>query len=212
MSEQIEQGSPEWFAARLGKLTASRIADATAKTRSGWGAGRKNYMSELIIERLTGQPAQSFSNAAMQWGTETEPQARAAYEWRTGCDVELVGFVDHPVYPMAGASPDGLIGDKGLIEIKCPNPATHVDTLLSEKIPVKYIKQIQFQMICTNREWCDYVSFDPRMPEGMELFIRRVERDDEMGTDLDYMAREFLAELDEKESQLREKFELSEAA
>ena len=142
----IVQGSPEWFAARLGKVTASKVSDVVAKTKSGWGASRANYMAALIAERLTQTPADSFSNAAMQWGTEQEPLARVAYEFFTGRDVEQVGFVDHPSIPMTGASPDGLVGEDGLVEIKCPNTATHIDTLLDGKVPGKYVIQMQWQM------------------------------------------------------------------
>src|SRR6056297_2278498 len=151
----MEQHSPEWFAHRTGRVTASRISDLMAQTKSGPGAARKNYMADLIAERLTGEAREGFSNAAMQWGTDTEPQARAAYEFITDQAVTGVGFIDHPRLQMAGCSPDGLIGDGGMVEIKCPNTATHLDTLLSGKVDGKYLKQMQFQMACADREWCD---------------------------------------------------------
>lgn len=194
---EIIQGSPEWHAARLGKVTASRVADVVAKTKSSWGASRKNYMAELVAERLTGTAADRFINGAMQWGTNTEPQARAAYEFFRDAAVTEVGFVDHPSIPTCGASPDGLIGDDGLIEIKCPNTATHIETLLNKKIPDKYIVQMQWQMACAGRQWCDFASFDPRMPENLRLFVHRVERDSERITELETMIRMFLAELDQ---------------
>jgi len=194
----IAQYSEAWFTARCGRATASRMADLTARTKSGWGASRANYMAQLIAERLTGVPAESYSNAAMQWGINTEPDARIAYEFRADCDVEPCGFVVHPEIDMSGASPDGFVGRDGLLEIKCPNTATHIDTLLSGAVPAKYAKQMQWQMACCGRVWCDFVSFDPRMPEAMRLFIKRVPRADNDIRLLEKSVREFLAELDDK--------------
>lgn len=202
MTADLIQGSPEWIAARVGKVTASRIADLMAKTKNGYGASRANYMAELIAERLTGQPADRYTNAAMQWGTETEPQARAAYEFH--CDVQVVevGLVPHPHIEDAAASPDGLVCQDGLIEIKCPNTATHIDTLLSQTIPDKYIKQMQFQLACTARDWCDFVSFDPRMPEHLRFFRERIERDDRVIGEIEDEVRKFLSDLEEKQAAL----------
>lgn len=166
-----DQRTPEWFAERAGKVTASRIADIIAKTKTGYGASRQNYAAQLVAERLTGVPAESFTNSAMQWGTDQEPYARAAYEAATGNFVTEVGFIHHPEIELAGASPDGLVGDDGLVEIKCPNTATHIDYLLSRKIPSKYEAQMAWQIICTGRDWCDFVSFDPRMPGHLQLLI-----------------------------------------
>lgn len=194
----IIQGSPEWFQVRCGKVTASRVADLITKTKTGWGASRANYMAELIAERLTGASAPSFTNAAMQWGTEQEPEARAAYEFRTDCEVVPVGFVIHPRLADAGASPDGMVGSDGLIEIKCPNTATHIETILGQAVPAKYVTQMQFQMACTGRQWCDFVSFDPRMPEAMRYFQKRVERDDKLIAGLENDVSEFLDELAKK--------------
>lgn len=208
----IIQGTPEWFAIRVGKVTASRVADVGAKTKTGWGASRANYMAELIAERLTGEVAPSFTNAAMQWGTEMEPLARDAYEFRTDATVETVGFVAHPSILMSGASPDGLVGSDGLIEIKCPNTATHIDTLMGDSIASKYETQMQWQMACTGRKWCDFVSFDPRMPESMRLFIRRVNRDDKRISELELLVCDFLEEIKAKVQQLRCQYEMSEAA
>jgi len=201
----MEQRSPEWFSARLGKVTASRVADVVAKTKTGYSTSRANYMAELICERLTGMQGASYSNAAMAWGTETEPMARAAYERAEGLLVIETGFVPHASITMAGASPDGLVGDDGLVEIKCPMTATHIDTLLGQSVPSKYVIQMQWQMACTGREWCDFVSFDPRMPEDMQLFIKRVQRDPKMIADLEEEVPNFLKELDEKIVQLKEK-------
>lgn len=192
------QGSPEWLAARCGKVTASRVADVVAKTKTGWGASRANYMAELIAERLTGQPAESFTNAAMKWGTETEPLARAAYEFFRDQTVRQVGLVPHPTIPQSAASPDGLVGDDGLVEIKCPNTATHIDTLLGQTVPGKYITQIQWQLACTERQWCDFASFDPRMPAHLSLFVKRVFRDDKAIAELEQAVTEFLTELGDK--------------
>jgi putative phage-type endonuclease len=200
----LEQGSDAWLQARLGKVTASRMSDMTARTKSGWGAGRKNYLAELVAERLTGAPAERYVNAAMAWGTDTEPQARAAYEFDRDVDVAEVGFVDHPHIPMTGASPDGLVGGDGMLEVKCPNTATHIDTLLTQKIPAKYIVQMQWQMCCAERQWCDFVSFDPRMPEDLRLFVRRIQRDDARIAELEDAVRDFLAEIEETIAALRD--------
>ncbi len=194
----MQQRSDEWFAARCGKVTASRMADMTAKTKTGWGASRANYMAQLVVERLTEQCAESYTNAAMQWGNDMEPQARAAYEFMTDIEVEEIGFVDHPSINMAGASPDGLCGEDGLLEIKCPNSATHIDTLLGSEIAEKYIKQMQFQMACTDRQWCDFVSFDPRLPADLQIHITRIQRDDEAIKELEKEAKAFLHEVNDK--------------
>lgn len=194
----MEQGTKEWFAARCGKVTASKIADVVAKTRTGWGASRENYAAQLIAERLTGVPAETFTNAAMQWGTDTEPKARAAYCLLTNCEVAEVGFIEHPTITMSGASPDGFIGDIGLIEIKCPNTATHIDTLLGAEIDGKYIKQMQWQMACTGRAWCDFVSFDPRLPVELQIKVQRVNRDADLIASLENEVRIFLKEINDK--------------
>lgn len=208
----IVQGSPEWFDVRRGKVTASRVPDLVARTKSGWGASRVNYMAELIAERLTGTSAASYTNAAMQWGTEMEPEARAAYEFRHDCDVAEIGFVEHPEILMSGASPDGLVGDDGLVEIKCPNTATHIDTLMGQAVPSKYIIQMQWQMACTGRKWCDFASFDPRMPESMRLFVKRVTRDEHEIMSLEKEVKLFLIELDAKVATLKREYERQEAA
>lgn len=208
----IIQGSPEWFALRVGKVTASRVADVIAKTKTGWGASRANYMAELIAERLTGEPSEKYTNAAMAWGTDKEPDARAAYEFFRDAQVVEVAFIDHPTIGMTGASPDGLVGDHGLVEIKCPNTATHLDTLLSQSIPGKYVTQMLWQMACTGRQWCDFVSYDPRLPEAISLFVKRVERDDKEIADLEAKVAEFLGELDRKLAQLNDLYGAKEAA
>ncbi len=203
----MEQGSAEWLAIRCGKVTASRVADVVAKTKTGYGASRANYMAELIAERLTGAPAERFTNAAMAHGTATEPEARAFYEFMTDEVVEQVGFVPHPTIAMSGASPDGLVGDDGLVEIKCPNTATHIDTLLGRTVPAKYETQMQWQMACTGRAWCDFVSYDPRLPESMRLFTSRIIRDDPLIAELTEEVTKFLAELEVKVAALRALYE-----
>lgn len=197
----MEQRTDEWFAARLGKVTASRVADIIAKTKSGYGAGRANYLADLVVERLTGQKAQGFSNAAMEWGTEQEPNARAAYSAKTGILVEEVGFIDHPTVAMSGASPDGF-AEEGLIEVKCPNTGTMLEYILDGKPPQKHVTQMQWQMACTGRPWCDFVSFDPRLPERLQLLVVRVPRDDDYIAMLEAEVKKFLAELDDNLNKL----------
>lgn len=199
----MDQRTDEWFAARCGKVTASRIADVVAKTKSGYGASRANYMAELVCERLTGTRAESFTNAAMQWGIDQEPAARAAYSARTGELVTEVGFIPHPRIPMTGASPDGLVGG-GCIEIKCPQTAQHIEYLMSREAPQKYFYQMQWQIACTGAAWADWVSYDPRMPEGLQLLIVRIPRDDDCIAMLEAEVEKFLGELDVKVKALEE--------
>jgi putative phage-type endonuclease len=205
----IEQGSPEWFAQRLGKATASRISDVVAKTKTGYSASRANYCAQLVVERLTGVVAESYTNGAMQWGIDTEPEARDAYCFYQNVKVEPAEFVVHPAIDMAGASPDGYVGDVGLVEIKCPNSSTHIDTLLGKSVPGKYVTQIQWQLACTGRAWADFVSYDPRMPEHLKLFVRRVHRDDKHIEELETEVIKFLSEVEDKVASLNA---LSEAA
>lgn len=196
------QGSEAWFAERLGRATASRIADIIARTKTGYSTSRENYMVELALERITGQRADSYTNAAMQRGTELEPLARAAYEASTGVLVAEVGMIPHPRIAMAGASPDGLVGDDGLIEIKCPNSATHIRTLRSRKPAGEYVTQMAWQMACAGRSWCDFASYDPRMPDGLDLFVVRINRDDAMIAMLETEVEAFLIEVDALVSEL----------
>jgi len=194
----IEQGTDAWFAQRVGNVTASRISDVMATLKSGGeSASRRNYRAQLIAERLTGSKSESFTNAAMQWGTDNEPIARAMYEIQTGSDVEQVGYVTHPSIKNTGASPDGLVGDDGLIEIKCPNTATHIDYLLAGVPAAEYHNQMLWQMECTGRKWCDFVSYDPRMPEELQLFVVRFYRDDERLSEMRSGVVKFLQEVSE---------------
>jgi putative phage-type endonuclease len=206
MSGDLIQGSDAWLASRVGKVTASRMADLMARTKSGWGASRANYLAELLCERLTGVQGERFVNAAMAHGTATEPFARQAYTDRTGVDVFEVGFIDHPEIAMSGASPDGYVGRDGLLEIKCPNTATHLDTLLSGVVPEKYVLQMHWQMACAGRAWCDFVSYDPRCPEHLRLFMRRIERDTSLVLQLEAEVSTFLAELDAKIEALNSRY------
>ena len=198
----MEQRTEEWFAARLGKVTASRVADVLAKIKSGESASRKNYKMELVVQRLTGKVGESFTNAAMEWGTEQEPFARMAYEAHTGTFVKEEGFVDHPTIEGFGCSPDGIVGE-GLIEIKAPNTANHIETVLENKAPSKYIPQMQCQMACTGAKWCDFVSFDPRVPEDLQLFVVRVERDQEYIDSMEVEVKQFLSEVLDLFNQLK---------
>jgi len=203
MSE-VKQGTPEWFAQRCGKATASRISDIVAKTKTGYSTSRANYMAQLVVERMTQSVAESYSNAAMECGVENEPFARAAYEAKTGNMVDQVGAIDHPTIPMSAASPDGLIGEDGCLEIKCPNTATHIDTVLGEEPVKKYYDQMQWQMACSGRKWCDFVSFDPRMPSHLQLLVKRIERNDLYIAELEKEVVQFLQEVDDKVKKLNE--------
>ena len=198
----MEQRTEEWFSARLGKVTASRVADVLAKIKSGESASRKNYKMELVVQRLTNKVGESFTNAAMEWGTEQEPFARMAYEAHTGTFVKEEGFVDHPMIEGFGCSPDGIVGE-GLIEIKAPNTANHIETVLENKAPSKYIPQMQCQMACTGAKWCDFVSFDPRVPEDLQLFVVRVERDQEYIDSMEVEVKQFLSEVLDLFNQLK---------
>ena len=192
----VAQGSDDWHKHRCGSLGASQVHDVLAKTKSGYTAARANTKARMVAERLTGLTQETFKSSAMQWGNDTEPQARSAYEFITGKRVQVVGMFKLANLVGSHASPDGLVDNDGLIEIKCPNTATHIETLKTEKIDPKYITQMQWQMALTDREWCDIVSYDPRMPEDLSLFIKRVPRDPQAIADLMKQVEEFLGEVD----------------
>lgn len=203
--DDYPQGGDAWLELRAGKVTASKVTDVMAKLKSGKpAASRTTYMGQLIAERLTGQKADSFTNTAMQWGVETEPQAIAAYEFLNDVEVARIAFADHPSIDFAGASPDGLVGNYGLLEIKCPNTATHIEYLISQTIPKKYIDQMQWQMACTGARWCDFMSFDPRMPEHLNKLIIRVERDSVYIDEMEQEVIRFNQEIEEKIKKLEE--------
>lgn len=200
----MEQRTEEWFAERIGKVTASRVSDVVARTKSGYSASRANYMAELVCERLTGKRKEGFITAAMQWGIDQEIVARDAYSIKTGVLVTEVGFIPHPIIKMSGASPDGLIAPEGCVEIKCPNTATHIEWLLTPEPPQEYFLQMQWQMACAGAEWCDWVSYDSRMPEHLQLLVVRVPRDDDVIKTLENEIYKFLVELETKVNKLKE--------
>lgn len=201
-----EQRTDSWFANRAGKVTASAIYKVMARTKTGYGADRANYAADLVTERLTGVSASSFSNAAMQWGVDQEANARIAYGELIGDMPVEIGFISHPTIAMSGASPDGLVGFDGLVEIKCPNSATHIATLTGGSIPQKYIYQMQWQMACTERDWCDFASFDPRFPAEMRLHVQRVERDEALLAEVSAEVIQFLAEVEATVATLRAEY------
>mgnify|MGYP001616056014 FL=1 len=200
------QGSEEWKQARCGSLGASRVADAMARTKTGWGASRANLMAELLVERLTGRPTEGYVSAAMQWGIDTEPDAITEYEFRKGVEVVRVGLIRHPRIPLTHASPDAFVGAEGLIQVKCPQTATHLDYLISETLPGNYRTQVMWELACTGRRWCDFWSFDPRLPEKLKVFCTRIERDDVYIAQLEEAVAIFLLELESKILQLEKKY------
>lgn len=199
----MQQRSSEWYAARCGSLGASSLHEAVARTKSGYSASRANLLARLAVERLTGAPQETYQNAAMQHGIDTEPDARSAYAFYHDVNVEEIGIVPHPSIAGTHASPDGLVGDDGLVEIKCPNSATHLDFLLTGAIPDKYVVQMLWQMACTGRKWCDFASYDPRFPEELRLRVKRLPRDNTRIAELEYEASSFLGELEAKLASLR---------
>ncbi len=204
-----EDGWGELSPERIGRATASRISDIVARTKSGYSASRANYAAELVAERLTGmQYNTGYENAAMKFGRETEPLARIAYEFHADTQVDKAGFFIHPTISMSGASPDGLINNDGLVEIKCPNTATHIATLRGgEPLASKYYDQMQWQLSCTRRLWCDFVSFDPRLPEEMRLFVWRFPLDRKRIHELEDEVTAFLAEVESTVIFLRSKYQ-----
>jgi putative phage-type endonuclease len=204
----MEQRSDEWYEARRGKVTASRINDILKTIRNGnYAASRRNYAAQLVTERLTGKvEVPAYSNEYMEWGKEQEPVARDKYVEKTGANVEEVGFIDHPTIANAGASPDGLIGEDGLLEIKCFIKANHIELLLTEEVKEQYRLQMLWQMACTGRKWCDFVSYNPELPEDMQLFVKRFERDDEEIRQLEQEIKWFLDEVDATVKELEKKY------
>ena len=198
----MQQRTEEWFAARCGKVTASRMKDIIAKSDT---AAYRNYQAEIISERLSGRPAESYSSREMQRGTELEPKARAVYILETGSDVTETGLIPHPHIANSGASPDGLVDSDGLLEIKCPNTATHIDFLLHRQPKREYILQMQWQMACTGRLWCDFVSYDDRLPEPHAYACIRIMRDPETIERLEQAAADFLAEAEAIIQQLEQR-------
>lgn len=193
----LPQGSVEWRAARAGRVTASRIEDVLAKIKTGEAAARRDYRAQLVAEILVGEPQENgYVNAEMLWGTEQEPIARSAYEIKRKTWVQEVGFVLHSTIERSGCSPDGLVGKDGLLEIKCPKTATHLQYLMDDAVPSKYQPQMMWQMACAGRAWCDFVSFDPRLPEKMQLLVVRLPRDDARIAELEREVLAFLGDVD----------------
>lgn len=200
------QRSDEWFNAKIGNVGASRIADILAKTKSGYSASRNNYMTDLILEKITGKKTDSFTSAAMQYGIDMEADARSAYELETFNIVTECGFILHPEIENAGASPDGLIGDDGVLEIKCFQPSNHLNYLLTGEIETKYIYQMQWQMECTGRSHADFVAYNPNFPDNMKLFIKRVNKDQKLVDTIKAEVIKFLEEMKVKLTELQNKF------
>jgi putative phage-type endonuclease len=206
----IEQRTEEWFQQRLGKVTASRISDVIAKTKTGVSTSRQNYLIQLVSERLTGKKGDSYVNQAMLDGIEREDAARKLYEIERNISVSEVGFFEHPVLSMSGASPDGAVHAQiegkyaGLIEIKCPIETTHTNTLMSKSVPSKYIPQMQWQLACTGASWVDFVSYNPNFPPELQLFISRVDRDQSYISELEVEVEKFLEEVEQTIIKLKE--------
>jgi len=206
----IEQRTEEWFQQRLGKVTASRISDVIAKTKTGVSTSRQNYLVQLVSERITGKKGDSFVNQAMLDGIERESAARELYERTRGVSVTEVGFFDHPIIKNSGASPDGAVNSEeegkyaGLIEIKCPIETTHTNTLMNKLVPSKYIPQMQWQLACTGAKWVDFVSYNPNFPDTMQIFVARVERDNSYIAELESEVLKFLDEVDQAILKLKE--------
>jgi len=200
----MEQRTDEWFKARLGKVTASKISDVLAKIRTGEAAVRRNYKMQLATERLTGQKTDSYINQAMQDGIDREDTAREIFEIVRDIKVEQVGFIDHPTIEMAGASPDGLLPDNGVLEIKCPVETTHTTNLLERKLPSRYVSQVQWQMACTGADYANFVSYNPNFEPKLQLIYLDVERDDEYIEMLEEEVSTFLTEVDDIINILRE--------
>lgn len=203
--EGLEQGTPEWLAMRVGIVTGSRVADVMAKLsrKNAEAASRQAYKAELVCEMLTGLSAEHYVSPAMQWGIDTEIFARNAYEVEVG-SFEQVGFALHPKIKRFGASPDGLVGSDGLVEFKCPTTGTHIDYIVRGEVPAEYQWQMLAEMACAERQWCDFVSFDPRLPKKFQLFVRRFERDNVRIAQMEEEVTKFLAEVDEQIAKLND--------
>jgi YqaJ-like viral recombinase domain len=193
-----DQNSPEWLMLRIGQVTASRVKDVVGKLKKGGEtAARASYKLELLTEVLTGRATDHFVSLTMDFGKENEPLARTCYELERGVEVERVGYVRHASIQRAGCSPDGLVGEDGLVEFKVPNTTTHLEYLIADVVPEEYKPQMMWQMACTGRLWCDYVSYDPRLPADFGLFIKRFERDEEAICQMEKEVETFIAELNQ---------------
>lgn len=202
-SRTVEQGSDLWHQLRLGHVTASGIADLMAKTKTGESESRRKYKVKLVAERMTGKTQESYSNAAMEWGVEQEQYAAMAYELKNNILLDKTGFWLHPSIKWLGVSPDRLVGNDGLVEIKCPNTTTHIDYILDDVVPARYYKQIQCQLWVTNSQWCDFVSYDPRLPEENQLFIKRAYPDEVFIHEMESEVLRFLDEVEQMINKLK---------
>lgn len=198
-----EQGTEEWLRERMGKVTASKISDVMMDASK---AGYQNYRAQLVCERLTGQPTKTFKSRAMEQGNEVEPQARAVYSLETGLMVEEVGFIPHPTIEGAGCSPDGLVGPDGMVQLKCPEPKTHIEYLMGKAIPRVYALQLQWEMACTGRMWTDFSSYNNDLPEEMRIKIIRVNRDPRKIVELEVATRDFLTEVEQMVKDLKSQY------
>ncbi len=200
--KHIDQGSDEWLELRLGKVTASRLNDVLAKGRGNTPSKTRNsYMMQLVAESITGEQQESYTNKYMEWGNECEPQARSMYEFDSGNEVEQVAFVD--CGNGFGVSPDGLVGEDGLLEIKCPKTTTQIERYLKGEFPKEYMAQVQGQLFATGRLWCDFVSFDPRITGSAQYFCIRVNRDDEYISNLEDEINKFIKEMNDIKEKLK---------
>lgn len=208
----MEQRSPEWFAARRGSLGSSVFHDIVAKTRTGFSTSRENRKAVLVLEIVTERSLDTYQSPAMLQGIEREPAGRAGYAFLKNVDVEEVGMIRHPTIIRTHASPDGLIGTDGMIEIKCMQPAGHLDMLLTGNIDARYMTQMAWAMACSGRAYCDFVAYSPDFPEAMQLIIKRIPRNDEVIAELEKAAREFIAEVEATVTTLRQRYMVEEAA
>lgn len=194
------QGSDGWLYDRLGHMTSSGAIDAISMLKNGnESVARKKYKVQVVTERLTGIPRDSYLDRLriIKWGKEQEENARLAYEFVTGNKVEEVGFIKHHSIDNLGASPDGLILSDGLVEFKCPESTTHIDYILTGKVPEEYIPQMLDQLLVTERDWCDFVSYDPRLDINNRIFIVRFQPTTQEIMDFESKAKEFLNEANE---------------
>lgn len=199
----MEQHTAEWWNARCGKVTASRIGDIMARTQKGaYTAARGHYLKEKVAERITGKNRERRRVASLDHRLELEPDARAAYEFYTDSKVELVGFIDHPTIPNAGASPDGLVVPRGGMEIKCCDAEMHIEIISAGAIDPNYLYQCHFNIDCAEADWWDFTAFNPEMPEELKLYVKRIERDDIMIANVQKEVIEFNAEVDAKVEQV----------
>jgi predicted phage-related endonuclease len=203
------QGSDEWRQARCGSVGASDAPRVVRRTKSGYSADRESLMAEKVLERLTGAPVEIFKTQAMLQGTAREPEARMLYEVVRGAEVAEVGLIPHPSIKGTHCSPDGFVGEAGLIEIKAPMAAAHLNTLLTETISEAHLVQVMWQLSCTRRSWCDYVSYNPDFPAPMQVWIKRVVRDAAFIGELEREIATFIKEIDRKVEQLSRRYAMA---